>query len=101
MDAWVYRLKDAYDAGYYKTEAAEAAQTRFPWQDKSCQDCPFWSNGICRVRGEYRTSAMHTCSYFDPWNRGAAESIVRQRQSQGLRKWWEWFNDHNSRGAAR
>ena len=49
MDTWVYRLKDAYDAGYYKTEPAVEAQTPFPWQNKTCKDCPFWANGVCHV----------------------------------------------------
>ena len=101
MDTWVYRLKQGYDVGYYKTEAAEGAQTGFPWQNKVCKDCPFWTNGICRVFAEYRNSTTHTCSYFDPWNHAAADDILQQRQTQGSRRWWDWFNDHNSRGAAR
>ena len=101
MDAWVYRLRDAYDAGYYKTEQAEEAQTGFPWQNKTCRDCPFWSNSICRVFAEYRDPASHTCSHFDPWHRAAGETILVERQTQGIRKWWDWFNDQNNRGAAR
>jgi hypothetical protein len=98
MDAWVARLKAAYDAGYYKTEAAEGAQTPFPWQNKTCKDCPFWANSICQVFAEYRSSTAHTCSYFDPWNHDQAQTIMRERQSQGFRRWWEGFND---RGLAR
>lgn len=98
MDAWVYRLKHAYDAGYYQTEPAEGGQTSFPWQNKSCQDCPFWSSNICQVFAEYRSSTTHTCSYFDPWNRDQAKMVIRDRQEHGMRRWWEWFND---RGATR
>jgi hypothetical protein len=98
MDAWIHRLKDAYDAGYYQTEPAKHAQTSFPWQNRSCNDCPFWSNGNCRVFVEYRAPLAHTCMYFDPWNRKAAQTIIEERQAQGLNRWWEWFND---RGATR
>jgi hypothetical protein len=31
MDAWILRLKEAYDAGYYKTEPAIGEQTLLPW----------------------------------------------------------------------
>lgn len=44
IDAWVYCLKKAYDAGYYRTEPAVDEQTPFPWQNKFCRDCPFWSD---------------------------------------------------------
>jgi len=33
-DDWIKRLKAAYDAGYYKTEASEGKQVRFPWQTR-------------------------------------------------------------------
>src|SRR5947209_6480653 len=56
MEPWVDRLKQAYFAGYYQTEAAEDRQSRFPWQNKTCKDCPFWSSGICQVFAEYRRS---------------------------------------------
>jgi hypothetical protein len=98
MDAWILRLKEAYDAGYYQTEPAEHAQTPFPWQGKTCKDCPFWTNSICQVFAEYRSAAAHTCVYFDPWNRKTAQSAIRERQEEGFRRWWDWFND---RGATR
>lgn len=98
MDGWMLKLKAAYDAGYYRTEIEPALQSPFPWQNKSCKDCPFWSNSICQVFAEYRSSTAHTCSHFDPWNRDAAQNIIRERQWQGFRRWWEWFND---RGATR
>lgn len=98
MDSWLGRLKLAYEAGYYTTETAEGYQSGFPWQNKTCKDCPFWSNSICQVLAEYRSSTAHTCSYFDPWKRSAASQIIQDRQWQGFRRWWEWFND---RGAAR
>jgi hypothetical protein len=98
MDAWILRLKDAYDAGYYQTEPAEYAQTPFPWQNKTCKDCPFWSNGLCQVFVEYRVPQAHTCTYFDLWNRKAAQTIIEEQPAQGPNRWWEWFND---RGATR
>jgi hypothetical protein len=98
MEQWLQRLKSACDAGYYRTEAAEGSQTMFPWSDKTCKDCPFWSNSICQVFAEYRASTTHTCSHFDPWKRAAARNIIQDREWQGFRRWWEWFND---RGAAR
>jgi hypothetical protein len=101
MDAWVYQLKDAYEAGYYRTEAAEASQTRFPWQNKTCKDCPFWSNSICRVFGAYRPAEIHTCSYFDPWNRAQGEEVIRMRASKEVVRWWEWLNHRHDSGAAR
>jgi hypothetical protein len=90
---WIARLMQAYDAGYYQTEAAEDRQSGFPWQNKTCKDCPFWANSICQVFAEYRSSTTHTCSYFDPWNREAAQAIIKERHEQGMRRWWEWFND--------
>jgi hypothetical protein len=97
-DDWLIRLKCAYDVGYYKTEAAEGMQTTFPWQNKTCQDCPFWSNSICQVNEEYRSAAAHTCLYFDPWNRQKAKSVIQERQQRGFQRWWDWYND---RGATR
>ena len=97
-DTWVQTLKAGYEAGYYRTEAAIGEQMQFPWQGKTCKDCPFWANSICQVFAEYRSSTAHTCSYFDPWNRQQAQAIIQERQWQGFRRWWEWFND---RGATR
>jgi hypothetical protein len=96
MEEWVLNLKTAYDAGYYKTEASPAEQSKFPWQNKTCKDCPFWADSICHVLAEYRSSAAHTCSYFDPWNRASAQAIIQERQWQGFRRWWTWFNDHGA-----
>lgn len=97
-DVWMEKLKSAYEAGYYRTEASSGEQSGFPWQNKSCKDCPFWANSICQVSAEYRSSTNHTCSYFDPWHRSEGQRIIQERQWQGFRRWWEWFND---RGAAR
>jgi hypothetical protein len=98
MEQWVLKLKAGYEAGYYKTETAIGDQAAWPWQNKTCKDCPFWSNSICQVIAEYRSSTAHTCPYFDPHNRRSAEAIIQERQWQGFRRWWEWFND---RGATR
>lgn len=89
---WLIRLKAACDAGYYRTEPATALQVAFPWQNKSCRHCPFWSNSICRVHAEYRSATAETCMYFDDCNHADAEDIIRERQWQGYRRWWDWFN---------
>jgi hypothetical protein len=31
-EPWMIRLKEAVDAGYYKTEADKELQESFPWQ---------------------------------------------------------------------
>ena len=100
MDAWMDDLQAAHDAGYYRTEAAEGRQTVFPWANKTCKDCPFWSSGICDVRAEYRWPSAHTCRYFDPWNRSTAQTLIEARRWQGFRRWWEWFNDRGATGHA-
>ena len=91
-EEWILRLKAAYDAGYYQTEADAGRQVPFPWQNKSCRHCPFWSNSICRVHAEYRAAASATCMYYDECNHESAEEIIRERQWQGYRRWWDWFN---------
>lgn len=91
MDAWVYRLKAAYEAGYYQTEPAVRDQSPFPWHNKTCKDCPFWANSVCQVHAEYRAAYAHTCTYFDASNRSAARRILRERQMQGVQRWWEWL----------
>jgi hypothetical protein len=91
-DAWVHRLKAAYEAGYYKTETAVGEQTHFPWQGKTCGDCPFWSKGACHVFGESRRAIGHTCTYFDEGNREQAETIMQERAVQTTHQWWEWLN---------
>jgi len=95
---WLENLKAGFDAGYYRTEAAVGERASFPWHGKRCKNCPFWANSICQVFAEYRSSTAHTCSYFDPWNRPQAQSIIQERQRRGVKRWWEWFND---RGATR
>lgn len=77
IEAWMLRLKAGYDAGYYRTEAAEGEQTRFPWQDRTCGDCPFWSRNTCLVREARRGARDATCRYFDVWNHAEAESIIQ------------------------
>jgi hypothetical protein len=42
MDAWEYRLNDANDTRFYRTESARDAQSSFLWQGKICQVCPLW-----------------------------------------------------------
>jgi hypothetical protein len=83
-DEWMHRLKQAYDAGYYKTEAAPDAQSAFPWQNKWCKDCPFWQASVCHVFGEYRRGLSHTCAYFDAPNHESAQQAITERRRHGL-----------------
>jgi hypothetical protein len=82
VEPWMVRLKVAVEAGYYRTEADEDKQTRFPWQDHTCGDCPFWVPNTCLVRGTRREARDATCRYFDPWNYPEAESIMQYNKSR-------------------
>lgn len=93
MDGWIHRLKLGYDAGFYKTEESLGQQSGFPWQSKTCKDCPFWSKSRCPVFGEYRGPWAHTCVYFDLPNRAQAQSLIRERQHQIMQGWRKWFID--------
>jgi hypothetical protein len=86
VEPWMLRLKAAYEAGYYRTEAAEDDQTRFPWQDRTCGDCPFWAQNTCLVRGARRGAADATCRYFDPCNHAEAASIIQYNKVRPLRR---------------
>mgnify|MGYP001461379038 CR=1 FL=1 len=85
VEPWMIRLKTAFQAGYYRTETAEGSQTRFPWQDRTCGDCPFWVSNVCLVRGARRGARDATCRYFDPWNHPEAESIIQYNKIRPLR----------------
>ena len=87
-EIWMLRLKAAYEAGYYRTESAEGEQTAFPWMNKTCKDCPFWMNGVCRVQAAQRDGHAHTCIYFDPEHRPAAEGIIESRMQAVRKIWW-------------
>jgi hypothetical protein len=78
---WMIELKRAVEAGYYRTEAAVGRQVRFPWQGKTCGDCPFWRDNICRVHIESRSGSAHTCVYFDAPNRAAALALIQSRSA--------------------
>jgi hypothetical protein len=78
-DNWMTELKRAVEAGYYRTEAALGEQTQFPWQGKTCRDCPFWRENICVVHVESRSGSAHTCIYFDAPNRTAAVAFMKSR----------------------
>ena len=87
---WIQRLKEAYEAGYYRTEPDQEQQTAFPWQDKTCKDCPFWLNDVCRVHAVQCPPESHTCTYFDPSNHVAAQHIIDSRMKEAWHQWWEW-----------
>jgi hypothetical protein len=93
---WISRLKVAYDAGYYRTEVDQEWQTGFPWQHKTCKDCPFWLNSVCRVHAVPRPPDADTCSYFDLPNHRAAQHIIDERMQKAWRQWWEWRGRHGS-----
>jgi hypothetical protein len=90
-ERWVLKLKAAYEAGYYKTEAAPDEQSGFPWQNKTCQDCAFWSNNRCQLYSQYRGPATDTCTCLDSGNQSGAQRMPRDHSSHGLRRWWEWL----------
>jgi hypothetical protein len=85
---WLNRLRTAVDAGYYRTESSTDAQEPFPWQNKTCGDCPFWHDSTCLVRLAPRHATDQTCSYFDAPNREAAKSIIDRRRRGD---WWEEY----------
>lgn len=85
-EAWLERLKEAYEAGYYRTEAAVDEQTAFPWQNRTCGDCPFWMHSICLVDEVARPANAHTCRYFDRPNREDARALIRRRRWELLRR---------------
>lgn len=88
-EEWVQRLKSGYDAGYYRTETDEGSQSSFPWQDKTCGDCPFWLNGVCRVQAVVRPAEADTCQYFDPHNHRAGQGIINNRMRDAWKRWLE------------
>jgi|SRR5947209_4211082 len=94
---WLLRLKTAYEAGYYRTEASLSEQTPFPWQNKTCSHCPFWTRGTCMVHREYRHAAAHTCTYFDPARHDAARRMIAQDNARAFDQWWEEFNRRQPR----
>ncbi len=85
VEPWMLRLKAAVEAGYYRTEAALGQQTRFPWQDRTCGDCPFWGKNTCLVRNARRGARDLTCRYFDSWDHAEAESIIQYNKIRPLR----------------
>ena len=85
-EEWLRRLKQAYAAGYYRTEVAEGEQTRFPWQNRICGDCPFWVHDICLVHETPRPSNAYTCRYDDRPHREEARALIRRRRWEVLRR---------------
>lgn len=73
-EPWLLRLRDAFQAGYYQTEADIEYQSGWPWQGRICADCAFWTEtadgtGFCRRHSEKRSGSAHTCTeYTEPPN---------------------------------
>jgi hypothetical protein len=94
VDEWMVRLRRAVEAGYFKTEAALGEQEPFPWQNKTCTDCPFWlETHWCQVHGADREPDAHTCGYFDPCSHTAARHIIHERELLAQRRYWDWFSE--------
>lgn len=89
IEPWMLRLKAACEAGYYRTEADVDRQEHFPWQNKHCGDCPFWSNEVCRVYAERRAAVAPTCATFDRATDMPARQDLDERVSALLRAWQE------------
>ena len=85
-EIWLVRLKAAYEAGYYRTETAEDAQTPIPWRQHTCGDCPFWMHDICLVHETPRPANAHTCRFFDRAHRDEARAAIRRRRWELLRR---------------
>jgi len=85
-EEWLRRLTQAYAAGYYRTEAAEEEQTRFPWQNRTCGDCPFWARDICLVHETPRPANAHTCRYDDRPHREEGRALIQRRRWEVLRR---------------
>lgn len=83
---WLRRLKEAFEAGYYRTEAAEGEQEPFPWQNRACGDCPFWIHDICLVHEIPRPANAHTCRYDDRAHREEGRVLLRRRRWELLRR---------------
>ncbi|MGH2441723.1 MAG: hypothetical protein ACRDFX_00985 [Chloroflexota bacterium] len=92
MDEWIIKLRSAVEAGYYRTEVAAGEQTRFPWQGKTCGDCPFWHQRVCAIYETDRSPESHTCAYFDDANRAAGTDLLARRRRVAFRRWWDGFN---------
>lgn len=83
--AWLYALKRAVEAGYYRTETAVDEQSSFPWQGRTCADCPFWQSNECGVQVTERPANAHTCRYFDRPHREKGRARLHQRRWELLR----------------
>jgi hypothetical protein len=88
IEPWAVKLKEAYEAGYYRTESANGDQILFPWQDRTCKDCPFWLNKVCRVHAVQRDGDDHTCSYFDASHHVEARRVIDARLHAVRPIWW-------------
>lgn len=86
-DPWLFNLKAAYDAGYYRTEVDSEAQSHFPWQNTTCGDCPFWMHDVCQVTLARCCSEEVPCAYFDPPDHEAARHAIVERLHVGWKQW--------------
>jgi hypothetical protein len=65
-EPWLLRLKAAYQAGYYQTEADCEYQTPIPWAARGRTDPQILSAISRRIEGAWRASHVLTASPFSP-----------------------------------
>jgi hypothetical protein len=89
VETWMVSLKAAYDAGYYRTEAAVGEQVPLPWQVTARTESVGWSarrrspmhgeRGSCPRCAEHRTNLQ------------VAGELPAGRGWHALRRWWNWL----------
>ena len=89
--AWMQRLKDAHDAGYYRTESAVGQQSPIPWQERTCQHCSSWTVGYCDVHAAWRDASHVVCPYFSETKRSAIQPAEVKVEKAGLSRLKRWF----------
>ena len=85
---WMRRLKDACEAGYYRTESALEEQTPIPWRRATCSDCFAWTDGFCEVYAIWSAASHDTCVYFPGSIQRTEHRQEHEAQSQEHR-WWK------------
>jgi hypothetical protein len=89
-DEWLRKLKAAFDAGYYRTEADEGGQESFPWEGRVCQDCPFSMGDVCQVSLERCEPHGVPCAFSDPEGQAMGKALIEDRLQMAWRSYWKW-----------